>query len=85
MAGETMFEYLKRKKRFLLEKIISAPKPPTTARQPLTERSLNESTDKDRTKREDATDRTRRDDSRDFSSSRIKDKQEATTKRNSII
>jgi hypothetical protein len=80
-----MFEYLKRKKRFLLEKTLNAPRPPTTARQPLHERSLNESTDNDRTKREEPTDRTRRDDSRDFSSSRIKDKQEATTRRNSII
>jgi hypothetical protein len=46
-----MFEYLKRKKRFLLEKTLNAPKPPSTARQPLQERSLNESTDNDRTKR----------------------------------
>jgi hypothetical protein len=60
MPGETMFEYLKRKKRFLLEKAVS--RPATTHRQPLLERSCNGSMDNDKTRREDQYER---DESRD--------------------
>jgi hypothetical protein len=85
MPGETMFEYLKRKKRFLLEKAVLA-RPAPTARPPLQERSPNEA-DCGQTRREEPQEKTRRDSSRDCPTTRtpLRDKQEATTKRATAI
>lgn len=81
--GETMFDYLKRKKKLLLEKTLKSNS--QLPKSPLREKHMN-STDLESTKRgeeslrETSRDRTKRDEGRDRST--LKESNESLTRRN---